>query len=1064
MTQSQKGGRAWLGLQVGALSAALVVGIGAAHSAPESPAAQPDPALRLYLSGNGLLNRGLYDLAAAEYRKFLASHADHEKAAIARYGLAVSLFRLNKLPEAASELAPLLNLADFPYAAEAWTMVGQCRLAGRDYGSAADAFQTVLQRHGEHELADDAAQGAVEALYLMDRFDHAADGAREFVARWPQSPLHERVLYFWALAEVGRKNDPAAIDRFEELIQRHPSGAFVESGTILLAQCYHRGNVLDRAVTSYRTVLEQGGRYVADALAGLGSIHFQRNELQDAGAALDRLIGEFGDGPDAVQARLQRGRVWFEQGEWDRAADGFRLLENSCAERCDEAMYWLAKCELRKGDATSAAARLADAVRRFPQSSLLAEMVYDRAVALSRAGDNDGAVGQWAEFCERFPTHALHRDALYALATTQHRLGRYDRSDALCEAFLSQYADDERVPETLFLSAENLFLSSQLPAAITKYSSFLGTFPNHTFAGRAKLRLGLAHYQLEQFAEARKVLSEVAQSAPRDSVFAPALLALGDVHFQNGEWEQAQLRLGEYFDLGLGIAARDDALLKIALSQERRDQHEPALASLDRLIAEFPDSPHRLQAQFERGQCMAALQRWDDAQTAFEMVLESSENSRFAAPAVRHLAAIAGRRERPQAAAAWYERLAEKAENDSSRADAMFQQFLALAAAEQFEAAATAIQQFIERFPHDIRHGEARARRVIALARMDRCDEVVAAASQLDETTLDALPPELRTAFLYERAWCLRALGRTDDAAQAYRRVLSEPSPGSYGFHAMLELAELECGAKRYEPAANLLRQLRTALDSRADEGSANLRENCLYRLGACELQLGRYAEAAECFDAFVTSHPGSSLIAFASFHGGDANLKAGRYERAVSHFTRIVKEFKDHEVLGPTLLRLGECLALMQRWATSEQTFAAYLDRFPQGEQAYQAQFGMGWARENQQRYTEAIAAYEQVVAAQQGPTAARAQFQIGQCYFAEERFEEAVRELLKVDILYAYPEWSAAALYEAGRCFERIGKTAEAQSQFQQIGQKYAQTQWAELAAKQLSDLSSRVAIPGR
>ena len=33
-----------------------------------------DPAQQTYLSANGMLNRGLYELAAAEYRKFLESH------------------------------------------------------------------------------------------------------------------------------------------------------------------------------------------------------------------------------------------------------------------------------------------------------------------------------------------------------------------------------------------------------------------------------------------------------------------------------------------------------------------------------------------------------------------------------------------------------------------------------------------------------------------------------------------------------------------------------------------------------------------------------------------------------------------------------------------------------------------------------------------------------------------------------------------------------------------------------------------------------------------------------
>ena len=52
--------------------------------------------MQAYYSGNGLLHRGLYDLAAAEYDKFLSAHPDHEKAPRARYGLAVCHFQLNR--------------------------------------------------------------------------------------------------------------------------------------------------------------------------------------------------------------------------------------------------------------------------------------------------------------------------------------------------------------------------------------------------------------------------------------------------------------------------------------------------------------------------------------------------------------------------------------------------------------------------------------------------------------------------------------------------------------------------------------------------------------------------------------------------------------------------------------------------------------------------------------------------------------------------------------------------------------------------------------------------------
>ena len=187
------------------------------------------------------------------------------------------------------------------------------------------------------------------------------------------------------------------------------------------------------------------------------------------------------------------------------------------------------------------------------------------------------------------------------------------------------------------------------------------------------------------------------------------------------------------------------------------------------------------------------------------------------------------------------------------------------------------------------------------------------------------------------------------------------------------------------------------------------------------------------------------------------------RHQKAVKHLARLSEDFASTPVLEPSLLRLGESLAILQRWARSERVFTDYLDRFSQKDQWFQAQFGVGWARQNQQRYDEAISAYRQVVDRHQGPTAARAQFQIGECLFAKGQYSDAARELLKVDILYAYPEWSAAALYEAGRCFQKLGKLVEARNHFNQVATQYGQTRWAELATQQLTEVTG-ASLPGR
>jgi TolA-binding protein len=504
-------------------------------------------------------------------------------------------------------------------------------------------------------------------------------------------------------------------------------------------------------------------------------------------------------------------------------------------------------------------------------------------------------------------------------------------------------------------------------------------------------------------------------------------------------------------------------LLKLGLAHQRQGQHEEALRAYDLLIKRFKGSPHRQQGMFERGQALVALKRYPAAAEAFEQVLGQEGAERFTSYALNHLGTIALEGKDFGAADKFFARVAETKADDDTAAGALFRRGQALMAAEQFRDAEEVISRFQREYPSHEHVGQACAQLAIALARQNRHEDALKAIERVEQEFAGALDPSLRATVQYEKAWCLRESGREDAAADAYRKLLAQDSIESVDVHALLELGGIEERAGRYEAAVKVLRRLRQVAAARSADVPRAVLEQGTYRLGVCEFELDHFEQAAGVLEEFITKFPESSLAASASFFCGESLFKTGRQERAVSHLTRVVEEHGSDPICGPSLLRLGECLAGLQRWARSEQVFTQYIDRFGDDEQWFQAQFGIGWARENQKRYDEAISAYRQVVSRHSGPTAARAQFQIGECLFAEKRYEEAARALLKVDILYAYPEWSAAALYEAGRSFEKLGKPVEARAQFKSVIDRYEQTRWAEPASQRLAQVSSGD-LPGR
>jgi TolA-binding protein len=1031
----------------------------AADSVDDATSDDPNAALRRLQTANGLLGRGLYDLAADEYGAFLKDNAGHADAASARYGIGVCLYRLRRFDEAADQLDHIASDRKFEFAAEAAVILGQCRLLTGDMAAAATAFERVVRRYETHDLADDAAAGWIEALYRAGQFDDAVKQADRFSQHWSDSPLAPRSAYFGAVSDMAAQHFPRAIARFERMLDRHANDPLAESARLMLAQCYQHENLLDKAVRHYRALTESSeADRRADALLGLATTLSRQGHHAEAGAAFEDFLKNYPKHVRAASAQFELGRCCFEDGRYDDAVKALRRAARQDESLADRCAYWTAKCRLRQDRFADAARLFGEAIDAHADSALLPEMTYDRAVALTRAADQDDAIETLRRFIARFADHALLPDALHLAAVIEHERGRYAESDEFCGPYLKRFTDQAAAADVALLRAENAFLAGDYARAAREYESFVEAHGDHPRVETARYRWGLA---LQRDGRGDDAAALLARASNADAQFAGgAMLALADVHMKKGAWSEAESVLARFVTQARDASALPDALLKLGLCRQRQNKHQDAIAALDRVIAEFRDAPQRPHALFERGQALVGLERRDDAATAFQTLLDQAADSRFVPHALNHLGTIAMQRGDPAAAANWFERLRDHAPDDAMRADAQLSLGRALLAAGRFADAESALDQFVDKFGVHPEATAARAQRAIALSRLDRFEDALKQIEHVEKKA-SGLDSATRSAVAYEKAWCLTKLGRSDEARTAYAGV--DESDPALAAHALLEAARIEADAKRYDAALATLKRLNAVIEQTPDRVPADVRESAIYQHGVCAFEAGRNEEAAAAMATLIDRFTESRLRASASWFAGEALHRQGKFKTAAEQFKRIAESYADDDACGPSLLRLGECMTELQQWRNAERAFGDYLTRFADAPSWYQAQFGLGWARENQQRHEEAVSAYRAVTSRHKGATAARAQFQIGECLFAQKKYDDAVRELLKVDILYAYPEWSAAALYEAGRCLEALNRTAEARKQYETVTQRYGDSKWATPAKERLSAMPRDVP-PGR
>src|SRR5271167_2006167 len=125
---------------------------------------------------------------------------------------------------------------------------------------------------------------------------------------------------------------------------------------------------------------------------------------------------------------------------------------------------------------------------------------------------------------------------------------------------------------------------------------------------------------------------------------AEALRRLGDLNLESSESERIErelatnegLRATEAIHLYSALLKtypkyerNDSVLYQLARAYELNAQPEKALASLDQLVAQYPNSRFIDEAQFRRGELLFSSKSYPKAQAAYEAVIKVGSSSAF---------------------------------------------------------------------------------------------------------------------------------------------------------------------------------------------------------------------------------------------------------------------------------------------------------------------------------------------------------------------------------------------------------------------------------------------------
>lgn len=478
---------------------------------------------------NGLYLRRLYDMAIAEYKKYIAQHRDnsglplayfmlgecfyqkkeyknairyykdyiqkfpaHEDIGIAHFHLAISASRLDDFDVALEHLNILLDDRFANLHSDAYYFLGLVYMQSNQLRYAIENFTILLEKWPKSPYAGLSCYHLGRLYSILGESERAIKYFKRCIDISEDSELILKARFEMGISYFGLKDFEMAKEIFQDLLKNKSLDATIR-GKLLnnLIKSYFNLNDYSKVVklyTKHRSVIEQDeGGYELSLLCARA--YFKRGNNSDAKEILDRLI-------DKMEVQniyrkdvvLEKVRILLSEEKYleankilsdnvDYRGDlGFMLLKAECdyyLGRYRSAMRWYQRLLFQKND-------------KGPRS----EAIYGFGYSALKAGSSRVARIYFTKFISEYPNDPRAKDLLHTVVIIDQRLGLTQKGINDCLRFLKTYPDDPRRPEVMYLLGRFYTEKKEPKLAISTLRRFIKEYSEDKRLNRAYFLLG----------------------------------------------------------------------------------------------------------------------------------------------------------------------------------------------------------------------------------------------------------------------------------------------------------------------------------------------------------------------------------------------------------------------------------------------------------------------------------------------------------------------------------------------------------------------------------------------
>ncbi|MCH2182354.1 MAG: tetratricopeptide repeat protein [Mariniblastus sp.] len=933
-----------------------------------------------------------------------------------QYGLAAGYYARAQYGEAIPAFQSIIkNYPNSELAAVSHFFLGESYVQEKEYAKAYPAYQQFLVLLPGHKYSARAQFRMGESAYRLGYISEAATLLEAFTRAYPNQPLHEFSLPYLGQVRLKRNEPQLAQRTFEQALETFPHGEMANQCRLGLADSLLAQGAVDEAARFYEFIKAQTGNpFVGEAALALGKIWFQRNDVNKARFYLQ----------DAVD-------------------------HLSLTPKLTESKYWLARCDMESGEFSASVSTFQSIVDQPMPRDMKAAVLFDGAIAAFKTNALELAETWLLELQQKWPDTRWAESALAMRADVAYSERDWEAALELVEQFELQYPESVDRMKMEDLAGRIYYEQEDYDRTVQTFKSLLRRSNESPGEFSRKNRnvwnyfVGLGLVGKKEYETAIEILESVQLDPTNPDLQSALAIARATALVGLDRSDESIYHLQKYLELQpTGVhALRSRADLAVALTQGGKWKQANRAAS--DLVQNHVDEEITWATLYYMAETALNQQQLELAQSWFSLLSKRGSSPEYREHGDNGLFWVASQQNRPHLAGALFERMRENYPASPRTCEAAMIHGKQLEEGREYTQAVEVYQFVHEGFPGTPLAAMAIVRHAYNLHKIGGEENLEAAHEILQDYVEQPGQQGAVDEATYMLAWiCLDRELKTESLAW-FEKLIEQYPESPFWVDSAYRVSTVMVEQEKYPVAVELL--------SRASERELKpaVMSSVLYLQGQIAAKQKEWSQVTASMEQLLTIAADPKVTVKARYWLAESLYRQEKYDVAETIFQELCA---DEQLGDPSLrpwiqLRLAQCLVHLEHWSQVLKIANRCLQEESDFEAIYEFEFLAGRALSALGKLDDARTSFEKVVQSERGKTtetAAIAQWRIGETYFHQQDYKQAIAAYYRVDSLYGYDRWRAAALIQAGKCQEHLGNWKHAVKLYQQLIKDFPQSEF--------------------